>query len=30
MAVTTDIMRTWRGPRAVMRDLLDQGQREDR
>ncbi|MCO4848694.1 MAG: YIP1 family protein [Yoonia sp.] len=30
MAVTTDIMRTWREPRAVMRDLLDQGQREDR
>ena len=30
MAVTSDIMRTWRGPRAVMRDLLDQGQREDR
>tara|TARA_B110000503_G_scaffold65073_1_gene102328 strand:+ start:59 stop:556 length:498 start_codon:yes stop_codon:yes gene_type:complete len=30
MAVTSDIMRTWRGPRAVMHDLLDQGQREDR
>ena len=30
MVVTTDIIRTWRGPRAVMRDLLDQGQREDR
>ncbi len=30
MAVTTDILRTWRGPRAVMRDLLDQGKREDR
>lgn len=30
MAVTADIMRTWRGPRAVMRELLDQGQREDR
>ncbi|MDG1519358.1 MAG: hypothetical protein P8Q57_02725 [Yoonia sp.] len=30
MAVTTDIVRTWRGPRAVMRDLLAQGQREDR
>ena len=30
MAVTTDIMRTWRGPRTVMRDLLNHGQREDR
>lgn len=30
MAVTTDIVRTWRGPRAVIRDLLAQGQREDR
>lgn len=30
MAVTTDIVRTWRRPRAVMRDLLDQGPREDR
>ena len=30
MAVTTDILRTWRGPRAVMRDLLAQGRREDR
>ena len=30
MAVTTDIIRTWRGPRAVMRDLLAQGKREDR
>lgn len=30
MAVTTDIVRSWRRPRAVMRDLLDQGQREDR
>lgn len=30
MAVTTDIVRTWRGPRAVMRDLLAHGQREDR
>lgn len=30
MPVTTDIVRTWRGPRAVMRDLLDQGRREDR
>lgn len=30
MPVTTDIVRTWRGPRAVMRDLLAHGQREDR
>jgi len=30
MAVTTDIVRTWRGPGAVMKDLLAQGQREDR
>lgn len=30
MPVTTDIVRTWRRPRAVMRDLLDQGKREDR
>ncbi len=30
MAVTTDIVRTWRGPGAVMRDLLAQGPREDR
>lgn len=30
MAVTADILRTWRGPRAVMRDLLSQGKREDR
>ncbi|MDX8349796.1 hypothetical protein SLH49_17560 [Cognatiyoonia sp. IB215446] len=30
MPVTTDIVRTWRRPRAVMRDLLDQGRREDR
>ena len=30
MAVTADIMRSWRGPRAVMRDLLAQGKREDR
>lgn len=30
MAVTADIMRSWRAPRAVMRDLLAQGQREDR
>ncbi|MFQ1699976.1 YIP1 family protein [Loktanella agnita] len=30
MAVTTDIARTWRAPRAVIRRLLDAGQREDR
>lgn len=30
MAVTTDIARTWRRPRAVIRHLLDQGRREDR
>lgn len=30
MAVTTDIVRTWRRPRNVMRDLLAMGQREDR
>lgn len=30
MTVTTDILRTWRGPRQVMRDLLAMGQREDR
>ena len=30
MAVTTDILRTWRGPRGVMRELLAQGKREDR
>ena len=30
MAVTADIMRTWRAPRAVIRKLLDQGRREDR
>lgn len=30
MAVSSDIVRTWRGPRAVMRDLLAMGQREDR
>jgi len=30
MAVTTDIMRTWRNPRAVMRDQLAMGKREDR
>ncbi len=30
MAVTTDIIATWRGPRRVMRRLLAMGQREDR
>jgi len=30
MALTADIIRTWRAPRAVIRDLLDQGRREDR
>lgn len=30
MAVTNDIVRTWRRPRAVIRDLLAQGRREDR
>ncbi|MFA8442969.1 YIP1 family protein [Yoonia sp.] len=30
MAVTNDIVRTWRRPRQVMRDLLAQGRREDR
>lgn len=30
MAVTTDILRTWRHPRAVMRDHLALGLREDR
>ncbi|SEN27778.1 Yip1 domain-containing protein [Loktanella fryxellensis] len=30
MAVTTDILRTWRNPRRVMRDMLDDGPREDR
>lgn len=30
MPVTTDIMRTWRRPRVVIRELLDQGRREDR
>ena len=30
MPVTNDIVRTWRKPRQVMRDLLDQGRREDR
>lgn len=30
MSVTTDIVRTWRRPRTVIRDLLGQGRREDR
>ena len=30
MAVSSDILRTWRRPRQVMRDLLGQGKREDR
>ena len=30
MAVSSDILRTWRNPRAVMRGLLDMGRREDR
>jgi cell division protein FtsX len=30
MSVTNDIVRTWRRPREVIRDLLDQGRREDR
>ena len=30
MAVSSDIVRTWRGPRRVVRDLLAQGRREDR
>ncbi|MBM9595834.1 YIP1 family protein [Roseitranquillus sediminis] len=30
MAVTADIARTYRAPRAVLRRLLDQGPREDR
>lgn len=30
MAVSSDMMRTWRQPRVVMRELLSQGQREDR
>jgi len=30
MPVTNDIVRTYKRPRAVMRDLLDQGRREDR
>lgn len=30
MAVSTDIMRTWRRPRTVIRKYLDMGRREDR
>ncbi len=30
MAVTADIMRSWRAPREVMAKLLSMGQREDR
>ena len=30
MAVSTDVFRTWRRPRRVMRSLLAMGQREDR
>ncbi len=30
MAVTLNILRTWREPRRVMRRLLDMGQREDK
>ncbi len=30
MAITTDIVRTWRGPRAVMQAMLAAGTREDR
>ncbi len=30
MAVTTDILRTYRAPRQVVRDLMGMGQREDR
>lgn len=30
MPVTSDIVRTWRAPRAVVRSILDQGRREDR
>ena len=30
MSVTNDIARTYRRPRAVIRDLLNQGRREDR
>ena len=30
MAISTDILLTWRGPRQVVRRLLDHGPREDR
>ncbi|MEJ6402168.1 hypothetical protein [Yoonia sp. 2307UL14-13] len=30
MPVTSDIVRTWRAPREVARDLLNRGKREDR
>ena len=30
MAVSSDILRTWRHPRRVVADLLSQGRREDR
>jgi hypothetical protein len=30
LAVSTEILRTWRAPRQVVRRLLDAGQREDR
>ena len=30
MSVTNDMLRTWRKPREIMRNLLAQGQREDR
>lgn len=30
MSVSRDIVATWKGPRRVMRRLLDQGRREDR
>ena len=30
MPITNDIVRTWRRPRLVIRELLDQGPREDR
>ncbi len=30
MAVSSDIVRTWRGPRRVVAELAEQGRREDR
>ena len=30
MAVSTDIVRSWRRPRVVIREILSEGQREDR